>query len=90
MEASVDENRILIGSRRLVRDRGIATPAVELTKEGEVWIANDRALGVIYLRDEIRPAAKRVIDFLKRSGLSVTLLTGDRVGPAAIVAEQVG
>ena len=45
---------------------------------------------MIYLRDEIRPAAKRVIDFLKRSGLSVTLLTGDRVGPAAMVAEQVG
>ena len=42
------------------------------------------------MRDEIRPAAKRVIDFLKRSGLSVTLLTGDRVGPAAMVAEQVG
>src|SRR5205823_11228770 len=37
MEASADGNRILIGSRRLVRDRGIATPAVELTKEGEVW-----------------------------------------------------
>jgi Zn2+/Cd2+-exporting ATPase len=36
MEASVDGNRILIGSRRLMRDRGIATPAVELTKEGEV------------------------------------------------------
>ena len=35
---------------------------------------------MIYLRDEIRPAAKRVIDFLKRSGLSVTLLTGDRAG----------
>ena len=90
MEASVNGNRILIGSRRLMRDRGIAIPAVELTNEGEVWIANDQALGVIYLRDEIRPAAKRVIDFLKRSGLSVTLLTGDRVGPAAMVAEQVG
>jgi len=42
------------------------------------------------LRDEIRPTAKRVIDFLKRCGLSVTLLTGDRVVPAAMVAEQVG
>jgi Zn2+/Cd2+-exporting ATPase len=90
MEASVDGNRILIGSRRLMRDRGIEIPSVELTNEGEVWIANDQALGVIYLRDEIRPAAKRVIDFLKRCGLSVTLLTGDRVGPAAMVAEQVG
>jgi Cd2+/Zn2+-exporting ATPase len=90
MEGSVNGNRVLIGSRRLMHDRGIAIPAVELTNEGEVWVANDQALGVIYLRDEIRPAAKRVIDFLKRSGLWVTLLTGDRVGPAAMVAEQVG
>ncbi|HEY3661477.1 MAG TPA: cation-translocating P-type ATPase, partial [Candidatus Udaeobacter sp.] len=75
MEGSVAGNRILIGSRRLMSDRGIPIPVVELTNEGEVWIANDQALGVIYLRDEIRPAAKRVIDFLKRSGLSVALLT---------------
>ena len=74
----------------MLHDRGIALPAIESTNDAEVWIANDRVLGVIYLRDEIRPAAKRVIDFLKHSGLSVALLTGDRVGPAAMVAEEVG
>jgi Zn2+/Cd2+-exporting ATPase len=90
MEASVNGNRIFIGSRRLLHDRGVAVPVVEPTNDAEVWIANDQALGVIYLRDEIRPAARRVIEFLKRSGLSVTLLTGDRLGPAATVAKQVG
>ena len=43
MEASIDGNRIFVGSRRLMRDRGIALPAVELTNEAEVWIANDQA-----------------------------------------------
>ena len=90
MEASIDGSRIFIGSRRLMRDRGIALPEVGLTNDAEVWIGDDQPLGVIYLRDEIRPATKRVIDFLKRSGLSVALLTGDRPGPAAMVAEQVG
>lgn len=90
MEASVNGNRIFVGSRRLLQDRGIALPTIETTNDAEVWIASDQALGVIYLRDEIRPATKRVIDFLKRSGLSVTLLTGDRLAPAAMVAEQVG
>jgi len=90
MEASVNGNRIFVGSRRLLHDRGIALPAIESTNDAEVWIANDQALGVIYLRDEVRPVAKRVIDFLKHRGLSVTLLTGDRAGPAAMVAEQVG
>jgi len=90
MEASVDGRRIFVGSRRLMRHRGIALAMVESTNEAEVWIGSDQTVGVIYLRDEVRPAAKRVIDFLKRSGLSVTLLTGDRPGPAATVAEQVG
>ena len=90
MEASVNGSRIFVGSRRLLHDRGIALPAIESTSDAEVWIANGRALGVIYLRDEIRPAAKRVINFLKRYGLSVTLLTGDRLDPASMVAEQVG
>ena len=63
-----------------MHDRGIALPEVGLTNDAEVWIGDDQPLGVIYLRDEIRPATKRVIDFLKRSGLSVALLTGDRPG----------
>jgi Cd2+/Zn2+-exporting ATPase len=90
MEASIAHKRIFVGSRRLMCDRAIALPAIASTNEAEVWVGSEQALGVIYLRDEIRPAAKRVIDFLKRSGLSVTLVTGDRVGPAAMVAEQVG
>ena len=90
MEASIDGGRISVGNRRLMRDRGITLPVIASGNEAEVWVASARPLGVIYLRDEIRPAAKGVVDFLKRSGVSVTLLTGDRPGPASMVADQVG
>ncbi|HXX42116.1 MAG TPA: cation-translocating P-type ATPase [Chthoniobacterales bacterium] len=90
MEATVNGERTFVGSRHFLRDRGIACPLVTATNDAEVWIAGRHAFGTIYLRDEIRPAAKRVIDFLKRSGLAVTLLTGDRPGPAAMVADSVG
>jgi Cd2+/Zn2+-exporting ATPase len=90
MEASVDERRVFVGSRRFMRDRGISCPVIGPTNAAEVWIGDRHACGVIFLRDEIRPGARRVIDFLKRSGLMVTLLTGDRAEPAATVAEQVG
>ncbi len=66
MEASIAEKRLFVGSRRLMRDRGIALPAMASTNDAEVWIGGERALGVIYLRDQIRPAAKGVITFLKR------------------------
>ncbi|HEY6069990.1 MAG TPA: cation-translocating P-type ATPase, partial [Chthoniobacterales bacterium] len=90
MEATVNCERIFVGSRRFLNDRGLHCPAIASTNDAEVWVAAASPLGIIYLRDEVRPAAKRVIDFLKRSGLTTTLLTGDRPGPAAIVAEQVG
>ena len=45
---------------------------------------------MIYLRDEIRPAAKSVIEFLRRNAIAVALLTGDRAVAADAVAVQVG
>ena len=68
MEALIDGKRILMGSRTLLREHGIRLPIIEPTSEAEVWIADSQALGVIYLRDEIRLNARRVIDFLKRRG----------------------
>lgn len=79
-----------MGSRTLLRERGVSLPAVETTSEAEVWIADTQTRGVIYLRDEIRPNARRVVDFLKRRALSVTLMTGDRLVAAENVAAQVG
>ena len=90
MEALIDGKRIVMGSRTLMRERGIALPVVDPTSEAEVWIAATEPQGVIYLRDEIRPNARRVIDFLKRRGLSVTLMTGDRLVAAEKIASQVG
>jgi heavy metal-(Cd/Co/Hg/Pb/Zn)-translocating P-type ATPase len=90
MEGSINGQRIFVGSRRLLRDRRIPLPEIPQSDEGEVWVATTNAIGLIHLRDEIRPAAKGVVDFLKRSGVSVALLTGDRSVPAGRVAEQVG
>jgi Cd2+/Zn2+-exporting ATPase len=90
MEASIDGARIFVGSRRFMEDRGVSLPAAASTMEAEVWIGGEQPIGVIYLRDEIRPEAKAVIQFLRNAGATVTLLTGDRAGPAAMVADEVG
>ena len=89
MEASINGERLFVGSRRFMRDRGIKLPAAFSGSDAEVWIGSTRMLGTIFLRDEIRPSAKKVIDFLKRSGSGVTLLTGDRAEAAAFVADEV-
>jgi Cd2+/Zn2+-exporting ATPase len=90
MEASIEGREIFAGNRRLMQNRGVTLPVIASGNEAEVWVADTKAIGVIYLRDEIRPASKGVIEFLKRSSVAVTLLTGDRSGPANMVATQVG
>jgi len=91
MEASIDDDRIFVGSRRFMRDRGMELPGIASSHDAEVWVGDgQRTRGVIYLRDEIRPATKRVVDFLRASGASVALLTGDRIEPAEAVARAVG
>ncbi len=90
MEARVGGKTITVGSRRLMKERGVALPATDSSGQAEVWIANGAARGVIYLADEVRPAARPVIDYLKQSGAAVALLTGDRMAAARAVASEVG
>ncbi len=90
MEARVGHEVVIVGSQRLMHEREILLPEAESSSEAEVWIASSMIQGAIFLSDEIRPAAKRVIEFLKRNGLSVALLTGDRASAARSVGAQVG
>jgi len=90
MEASIDGERVFIGSRRFMQLRGVRLPSLESTNEAEIWVGTTKARGVIYLKDEIRREARGAIDFLKQSGFGVTLLTGDRAAPATMVATETG
>jgi Zn2+/Cd2+-exporting ATPase len=90
MEAVMDGETILVGSRALLREREIMLPEMPAVSDAEVWVASRQPIAVIYLRDQVRSAARGVIDFLKRSGIAVALLTGDRAAAADAVAAQVG
>ena len=90
MEAIVKGETTLVGSRKLLVDRGICLKQISVSSDAEVWVACQRPLAVIYLRDEVRDAAWDVIDFLKQNAIAVALLTGDRAAAADIVARRVG
>ncbi len=90
MQASVGNDNVLVGSRRLLAEHGVALPQVPMATTAEVWIATSRPIALIHLADEIRPASSGVISFLKRNGMAVALLTGDRDAAAQAVAAEVG
>jgi Cd2+/Zn2+-exporting ATPase len=91
MEAMVGPERVAVGSRRLMEQRGFkVAPFRSSGAEAEVWVAGVNLLGVIYLRDRLRPDTPAVIAQLKEEGNSVALVSGDRTAVAEMVAEAAG
>ena len=91
MEARVGPGLVVVGSRRLMEERGFnVAPFPSSGAEAEVWVAREVLLGVIYLRDRLRPATPSVIAALKNEGDSVALVSGDRASAAEIVARAAG
>ena len=90
MEARVGGEKVVVGSRRLMEERGIVLAPTGSGTEAEVWIANSAALGVIFLSDEVRAESKAMIEQLKNDGAAVALISGDRLAAAAAIGAQVG
>jgi len=98
VEADVGGRKVLIGSERLLGERGIdagdlAGPAESFSEAGRtpVFVAVDgRAAGVMALADSLKPGAKAAVERLRNLGLAVVMLTGDRRETAEAVAREVG
>lgn len=56
----------------------------------EVWVANGDLAGRLLLRDDLRPEARDVIEGLRRRGLRVIVLTGDKKQSAELLRSRLG
>ena len=55
-----------------------------------VWVGQEEPIGLIALRDTIRPEAAAAMRELRHAGVRVVMLTGDHEAVARAVAERVG
>jgi len=98
LQAQVDGRTVLVGNRKLMRDRGIALDGLgerAATLEGAgrtvVYAAVDgAAAGVIAIADAVRPSAKEAIARLHGLGIQVAMLTGDNRATAERIAGELG
>ncbi|NOY61784.1 MAG: copper-translocating P-type ATPase [Gammaproteobacteria bacterium] len=98
VSATIEGRAVLLGNRKLMRDRGVdssalESAALELEKQAQtpMFMAVDgQAVGVISVADAIKPDSKDAIQRMRAVGLKVVLLTGDNRVTAAAVAKQVG
>jgi len=95
-----NESRVIVGSRELLHEKGIAIPKEaeeymsrrEMEGKTSVMIAHDEELcGVICLGDILRRDVAQAVADLKKLGLDkMLMLTGDNPRTAATIASQVG
>ncbi len=96
--AQVDGQEVVIGSERLMRERGVgldayAESAAEQRAAGMsvMWVSRERALlGVIAVGDRLRESAAEAVARLAQAGIRAAILTGDHHAVAERVADQLG
>ncbi|MEG5174724.1 heavy metal translocating P-type ATPase [Microcoleus sp. B3-D7] len=92
VSALVEGRRVFAGNAEWMKQQGVAV-ATELSGslQGKtaVYVASGGVLlGVIGLKDTLRPDAKAAVERLRGMGLRVMMLTGDTASAAAATAQQ--
>jgi Cu+-exporting ATPase len=94
----VGGRKVLVGSRRLMRENGIDPQPLEgsmrrLENEAKtaMLVAVDgRLLGVIAVADTLKDDSEKAIQALHRTGLQTAMITGDNQRTAEAIARKVG
>ncbi|WP_426163348.1 heavy metal translocating P-type ATPase [Pseudoduganella sp. R-31] len=102
LAAQVDGLDLLLGSGRLMAERGVELAplqlqAVELEAQGHTisWLAEAGAgrgklLGLLAFADQPKQHARAAVERLHARGIATVMLTGDNQGSAQAVAQAIG
>ena len=98
VHAAVDGRSVLLGNRKLMRDRDVAVDVLDddaraLAADGKtpMYLALDGdAAGLIAVADTIKPDSVAAIRRLRELGLEVAMITGDNHATAEAIAREVG
>ena len=97
IEGEVLNKRVVVGTERFLRARGVEFSAVAFSKIQmdhsaiAVYIGiNGRTEGVFLLTDQIKATAAEALNDLRAEGLRIVMLTGDRRETAMSVAAKLG
>lgn len=92
LSAAVGGRNLHLGSAAFVRATlGVAPPAAPDDATLRVYLFDDHAvLARFDIAEWLRPDAADAVSRLRQRGLSVAMLTGDRAGPAAHIADALG
>ncbi|KYD12773.1 heavy metal translocating P-type ATPase [Caldibacillus debilis] len=98
IEAAIDGKTVLVGTRKLMRERSVETGShekemIELERQGKTAMLvaiNGELAGIIAVADTVKESSKEAVQTLKQMGIDVYMVTGDNKRTAEAIANQVG
>jgi Cu+-exporting ATPase len=98
IEARIEGRALLLGNRKLMRDRGVQLEGLEATvaklaDDGKtpMYVAIDgKPAGILAVADTVKDDSKQAIQSLKTMGLEVVMITGDNERTGKAIGRQVG
>jgi Cu+-exporting ATPase len=92
VQAEVSGTTVLVGSREFLKQQRVPLDSASSEAAGAaIHVAQSgRWLGSIALADQVSDTSREAIADMKRLGLSVTMLSGDRRAVAEAIAAEVG
>lgn len=87
-----------IGNYRLIQELKLETKEIEevfraYSSEGKTVLSviqEDKIIGIITVKDEVKVNSREAIQELKKRGIKVVMLTGDNFETAAVIAREIG
>lgn len=93
VEGDIDGQRYRLGNARFAAELFGATHAPDAPDDDQQWLLLSDARGPVgwfAVGDEVRPGAGALVAYLKQRGVPVELLSGDRSGAVASLAQALG
>jgi len=98
VKAIIDAQEILVGTRKLIRERDISTETVEkdivsLEDQGKtamLMAVNGKLEAILAVADTLKESSREAIADLQNMGIEVYMITGDNQRTANAIARQVG
>lgn len=98
VEGRVDGQQVLIGNRQMMKDEGVSFDNTRSLLDGlegdgktAVMIATrGKVIGVLGIRDEIRPESSNAVRALANQGIQTLMISGDAKSVAQAISRQLG